>query len=109
MDATTSGPVATHRTLLRERWGVIATCSLATSAVYLQPPLWLFHQPPNSAFNFGWVEVNLWVSLTTLPWLGFVLLGGVLGDFYGRRRILLVGLVGLIAANLLLVITPALY
>ena len=108
MSVTTSGPGETHRSLPRERWGVIATCSLATSAVYLQPPLWLFHQPPNSAFNFGWVEVNLLVSLTTLPWLGFVLLGGVLGDFYGRRRILLVGLVGLVAANLLLVITSAL-
>jgi MFS family permease len=93
---------------IRERWGVIATCSLATSAVHFQAPLWLFHQPPNSAFNLGWVEINLLLSLTTLPGLGFVLLGGVLGDLYGRRRVLLIGLGGLVAANLLLVITPAL-
>jgi MFS family permease len=94
--------------LIRERWGVIATCTLATSAVYFQAPLWLFHQPPNRAFNLGWVEVNLLVSLTTLPGLAFVLLGGVLGELYGRRRVLLIGLGGLIAANLLMAITPAL-
>jgi DHA2 family multidrug resistance protein-like MFS transporter len=97
-----------RQSIIRERWGVIATCSLATSAVYFQAPLWLFHQPPNRAFNLGWVEINLLVSLTTLPGLAFVLLGGVLGDFYGRRRVLLVGLGGLIGANLLLAITPAL-
>jgi MFS family permease len=94
--------------LIRERWGIIATCTLATSAVYFQAPLWLFHQPPNRAFNLGWVEINLLVSLTTLPGLAFVLLGGVLGELHGRRRVLLVGLGGLIAANLFLTITPAL-
>ena len=93
---------------VRQRWGVIAACALSTSAVFFQGPLWLFHQPPNTAFNLGWVEIKLLVSLTTLPGLGFVLLGGVLGDFFGRRRVLLIGLVGLIAANLLLLITPAL-
>jgi MFS family permease len=101
-------PEAMRPSLIRERWGVIAVCCMATSAVYLQPPLWLFHQPPNSAFNLGWVEINLLVSLTTLPGLGFILLGGVLGDFYGRRRVLQVGLVGQVIFNLLLIITPAL-
>jgi MFS family permease len=94
--------------LIRERWGIIAVCCLATSAFELQPPLWLFHYPPPSAFELGWVEVNLLVSLTTLPALGFVLLGGVLGDLYGRRRVLLIGLGGQVVANLLLLITPAL-
>ncbi len=105
---STPGAGVMRASFIRQRWGVIATCSLATSAVFMQPPLWLFHQPPASAFNLGWVEVNLLVSLTTLPGLGFVLLGGVLGDFHGRRRVLLIGLIGLIVANLLLIVTPAL-
>jgi MFS family permease len=66
----------------------------------------VFQPPVVQAFGAGWARYSLVVSLLTLGTLAFLLLGGVLGDIFGRRRLLLGGLAALIVANLLAAISP---
>jgi MFS family permease len=91
---------------LSRRWWALAACCLAACAKALEPPIWIFNEPVVEAFGAGWARYSLFVSVLTLGTLAFLLLGGVLGDIFGRRRLLLVGLASLTAANLLRVLSP---
>ncbi|NJM05322.1 MFS transporter [Candidatus Gracilibacteria bacterium] len=71
-----------------------------------EPPLWLFNPPTTSAFNASWANYGLWMSFLALGSLSLVLISGVLGDIFGRRRVMLIGLVGLLVANVLAIIAP---
>ncbi|NTU78161.1 MAG: MFS transporter [Chloroflexales bacterium] len=90
----------------RRRWRVLLACCLASSAKNTEPPPWIYHPPATAAFNAGWATYGIWMSLVALGALAFLLVGGVLGDIFGRQRVLLIGLGGLIAANLLAVVAP---
>lgn len=84
---------------------ILVACIVATCANRLDPPLWVFRQPVAQAFNAGWAGYSLLTSGIAVGTLAFLLLGGVLGDIYGRKRLLLAGLAGLTIANLLLVLS----
>lgn len=90
----------------RRRW-VLAACCLASCAKQSEPPPWVFRPPGLEAFGGGWTAYSLFMSALSLGALAFLLIGGVLGDIFGRRRVLLIGLGGLLAANLLTLLSAA--
>jgi MFS family permease len=90
----------------RRRW-VLAACCLANAATSISPPPWVFRPPGLQAFAGGWATYSLVMSALSLGALAFLLIGGVLGDIFGRRRVLLIGLGGLLVANLLTLVTRA--
>lgn len=61
---------------------------------------------PSSAFGTAWREYRILAHLGTVFFVTFQLIGGVLGDLYGRRRILLMGAIGAIGVNLLSLAAP---
>lgn len=87
------------------RWRMLAVCCMAGVAAWIEPPLWILRPPGVQAFGQNWVDYNLIVSIITLITLTFLLAGGTLGDIFGRRRVILVGLGGLVVANLLLLMS----
>lgn len=89
-----------------KRWWVLAACCLASIAVLLEPPVWVFRPPPVAAFSATWVGYNLLISGTVAVAIAFILAGGALGDIFGRRRVLLIGLGGLLLSNGLLLLSP---
>lgn len=86
---------------MRIRWQILFACCLAAAAKYLEPPIWVYNPPPDIPFEAAWNNYRLFASFAGLLTVGFLLAGGVLGDLYGRRRILLIGLSGYIAGNLM--------
>lgn len=90
-----------------QRRRVLIACIVATCARNLEAPPWVYFPPDPSAFNQASNTFSSLTSMFSLTMLAFVLLGGVIGDLYGRRRILLVGLGGVVVANLLLLFSPA--
>lgn len=83
-------------------WSILVACCLASSAVLLHPPLWVFDPPGVQPFDAAWADFRLISSVSGVLLICFLLVGGVLGDLYGRRRIWLIGLVGFVASNLLI-------
>ena len=77
----------------RARWGALAVVSLATLMAYLD----------NNVINVAipTIQRSLHLSVSGLEWIvssylltlaGLMLVGGRLGDVYGRRRVFLIGL-----------------
>lgn len=77
---------------LPDRWGIWLACALVAMANQADPPIWLLATsiPQES---FGADAVRNWniASTTTVFLLLFIVGGGVLGDLFGRRRVLLGG------------------
>ncbi|MBC8161301.1 MAG: MFS transporter [Roseiflexaceae bacterium] len=88
------------------RWKTLLACCVAATAKLLEPPLWVYREPTVQAFNAGWARYSVLMSTITLGTLAFLLIGGVVGDMFGRRRWLLAGLAGLMIANLLAALSP---
>lgn len=105
--STTAQTLAQAPAISGRRWWILAACCLATCAKNTEPPPWIFHPPAMRAFNEGWATYGLIMSALTLGALAFLLIGGVLGDIFGRRRLLLIGLGGLMVCNLLAVFSPS--
>lgn len=57
--------------------------------------------------NADSATINLATSVTVLMTAAFALGGGVLGDIYGRKRIVIYGLAGLFVTSLLAMVTPS--
>ncbi len=108
MDHTSSFPASAAPIAASRRWWVLAACVFAAVANNLVPPPSVFWAPEAQAFNAGWALYGFWMSVITFASLSFVLAGGVLGDIFGRRRMLLIGLGGLIVGNLVVLLTPSL-
>ena len=89
------------------KWWTLVACCVATCARLLEAPLWVYREPTVQAFNAGWARYSLLMSIVTLGTLAFLLIGGTLGDIFGRKRLLLAGLAGLTLANLLGILSSA--
>ncbi|NTU83883.1 MAG: MFS transporter [Chloroflexales bacterium] len=105
--STTAQTISDARVAGGRRAWVLAACCLASCAKNTEPPPWVFRPPATAAFNAGWATYGLWMSVVGLGALAFLLIGGVLGDIFGRRRVMQIGLGGLIAANLFAVVAPS--
>jgi MFS family permease len=84
------------------RWWILATCCTVGFAQLAEPQLWMIGlEIPASAFGTAWHEYRLYANLGVVLFVAFQLIGGVLGDLLGRRRILLIGAVGCSLGNVL--------
>jgi MFS transporter, DHA2 family, multidrug resistance protein len=75
----------------RLRW-VLTACCVVAFAKLVDPQAWMMGlNIPDSAFGSAWAGYRAFAAVNTLFLVGFLLLGGVLGDRLGRRRVLLIG------------------
>lgn len=100
-DRILTSETSTTRAAGERRWWILAACVTAAAARNVEPPPSVFWSPGVQAFNAGWAAYGFWMSVISLGALSFLLIGGVLGDIFGRRRVMLIGLGGLIVGNLL--------
>lgn len=76
-------------------WLVVVACTLITAASLIRPPLHQLLPPfPTTAFGASWARFWTISAASSVALVSFVLAGGVLGDLFGRRRILLLGAAG---------------
>jgi MFS family permease len=96
-------------TLERRQWRILVACCVLIFAKMAAPPLWVLIPPaPPQAFGAQNLAFRLTTSGSTLVFMAFLLIGGVLGDLYGRRRLLLVGSISFILANVLCIVSTGL-
>jgi EmrB/QacA subfamily drug resistance transporter len=90
------------------RW-TLAACVLASSLSFVEGSVLNVALPAiRASYSAGAAEVQWVVNAYLLPLSALLLLGGALGDHYGRRRLLLVG-TGLFAAtSLVCALAPSL-
>jgi hypothetical protein len=89
------------------RWWVLAACCTVAFAQMAEPHLWMIgFDIPASAFGAAWRDFRILANLGVLLFIAFQLVGGVLGDLLGRRRIFLVGAVGTTVFNVLSLLAP---
>ncbi len=86
---------------------VLVAASLALFAVGLDPKVLSSGMPDAQAALRERPQLEAVFLLTAIVQAAFLLIGGVLGDIFGRRRILLIGLVGLTLAELAAIVAPA--
>lgn len=102
---------ATASTARRDtrRWWVLAICCAVIFSRLTGPPIWAI-TPPTLPEGFGADSdiFRLYSSIGAVPQVLFLMLGGVLGDLFGRRRMLTIGMVGYLALNLLCLAAPGL-
>jgi MFS family permease len=90
----------------RQRW-VLAACCTVAFAKLVDPQAWMMGLDiPASAFGSAWADYRIFAGLNAVVLLAFLLLGGVLGDAFGRRRVLLLGAGGATLANVLALVAP---
>src|SRR3954452_7789699 len=86
----------------------IVACILGTSVVFLDGTVVNVALPAIRADLQGGLAAQQWVVEAYLLTLGSLLLiGGSLGDLFGRKRIFAIGLVGFGAASVLCAIAPS--
>ncbi len=84
------------------RWWILAACCLVGFAKLAEPRLLLIELDiPASAFGMAADQYRLLTNLGVVIFVACQLLGGVLGDLFGRRRFFLIGAIGFTAANML--------
>jgi MFS transporter, DHA2 family, multidrug resistance protein len=77
------------------RWWILAACCTIAFAQLAEPQLWMIGlEIPASAFGTAWREYRALANLGVILFVAFQLIGGVIGDLFGRRRILLIGAIG---------------
>lgn len=105
-----SEPAAKLEIHTRRRWLVLAACSLIVFSRMIGPPIWAI-TPSTLEQAFGAQNdlYRFYNSLGAVPQMLFLILGGVAGDLWGRRRVLLVGMLGFFGLNMLCLIAPDLF
>ena len=84
------------------RWIILAACILAAMVPAIGLSMIAFIAPAiQRTFQMSNSSIGLLASIGLLIISAFILGGGTLGDIYGRKRLLLIGLVGSILASLL--------
>jgi EmrB/QacA subfamily drug resistance transporter len=87
---------------LDRRWLAFGACVLAgLSNEVSGGALSLSLRPAGAELQAGTAAMQLVMTLSKLLFGAFMLLGGVLGDSYGRRRVLVLGCGGIVAASAL--------
>jgi len=90
------------------RWTLV-TCILASSLSFVDGSVLNVALPAiRSSFSAGAQDVQWVVNAYLLPLSALLLLGGALGDHFGRRRLLVVGTALFAAASLVCALAPAL-
>lgn len=88
---------------------ILATCILASSLAFIDGSVLNVALPAiRAAFGAGTAETQWVINAFTLPLSALLLLGGALGDLYGRRRVMLAGIGLFAAASLLCAAAPSL-
>ncbi|MCW3798735.1 MFS transporter [Sphingomonas sp. BN140010] len=88
------------------RW-TLAACILASSLSFVEGSVLNVALPAiRDSFGAGATDVQWVVNAYLLPLSALLLLGGALGDHYGRRRLLLIGTGLFAAASLLCALAP---
>jgi EmrB/QacA subfamily drug resistance transporter len=90
------------------RW-TLAACVLASSLSFVEGSVLNVALPAICAsYGAGAAEVQWVVNAYLLPLSALLLLGGALGDHYGRRRLLVVGIAIFAGASLVCALAPSL-
>jgi EmrB/QacA subfamily drug resistance transporter len=90
------------------RW-TLAACILASSLSFVEGSVLNVALPAiRASYGAGAAEVQWVVNAYLLPLSALLLLGGALGDHYGRRRLLIVGTSLFGAASLVCALAPSL-
>ena len=90
------------------RW-TLAACVLASSLSFVEGSVLNVALPAiRASYGAGAAEVQWVVNAYLLPLSALLLLGGALGDHYGRRRLLLLGTALFAAASLVCALAPSL-
>ena len=90
-----------------QQWRVVGASCLLAVALGTSPTLATLLTPTTpDVFGIASLTVQLTVNVAQLVFVTFVLFGGVLGDLYGRRRVLLIGSVGFVVADILAAVAP---
>lgn len=78
----------------RRRFWVLAACCTVALSRLVDPKIWMMGwDVPDTAFGAGWQGYREFTVFSVLITLACMLVGGLLGDFFGRRRVLLLGTV----------------
>ena len=62
---------------------------------------------PPAAFGAGWQDYRVFSTAAVLLSLACILFGGLLGDFFGRRQVMIVGTLVSVVANVLAAFSPS--
>lgn len=90
------------------RWIVLFACIVAVLMVAIDAGLLSLVVPAiQQEFNPSQSTIGLMSSISTLMLAAFILGGGTLGDLYGRRRFVLIGTGGILAAAVLSMVSPS--
>ncbi len=90
------------------RW-TLAACVLASSLSFVEGSVLNVALPAiRASYGAGAAEVQWVVNAYLLPLSALLLLGGALGDHYGRRRLLLIGTALFAATSLVCALAPSL-
>jgi EmrB/QacA subfamily drug resistance transporter len=88
------------------RWAVAATV-LGSGAVFLESTVMTVALPAiGRDLDLGMAGLQWLLNAYLLPLSALIMLGGSLGDRYGRRRVFVVGLVGFATASALCMVAP---
>jgi EmrB/QacA subfamily drug resistance transporter len=88
------------------RWAIAATV-LGSGAVFLESTVMMVALPAiGRDLDLGLAGLQWLLNAYLLPLSALILLGGSLGDRYGRRRVFVVGLIGFATASALCMVAP---
>lgn len=89
------------------RWMVLFACIISVLMVAIDSGILNLIVPSlQKDLNASQSTIGLMSSISTLMLAAFILGGGTLGDLYGRRRFILIGTGGIVAASILSMFAP---